>query len=476
MKRCLKCGIDYSDNDCFCPVCGEKLFSANVCQHCGEPIDVNDTFCRKCGAKIEKEYRCEKCGALINENTKFCPECGNKIEKPVVTTKASNVKPELKQFSFSLEKALFLIVNSALLILLILAFVGCFGDILVSSARTSYTSDTSFSENQISIEYFFGKAVKDIQSIAESIKYHEYTDYLTFLLVLQYFFWISAIAMIVVGFTVAAINFYKGFTKGDYRIKRKPFALALTTVIPYLALFALTQSLNLKVTQSSSYSSSSYGGTSTMFIESKYGWGTTMIVITTIIGICILAISKIVEAYFEKKSVIREIICSLLKIAFFVVFIFSFGNVIGLSYSEDGLSVSGFMNVHIFFEQALRQYSAAEVATLSHGAINCMIGTYLLFFGISFGSVLFTSLFNTENRFVMYMFSFLMLSMMIVGYIVSYNGAIDYIKELGDSAASYATLDTIKYSTMGIVAPIITILAVVGIDVTKNIGMGQANA
>ena len=57
MKKCLKCGVEYQDDDIFCPVCGEKLTATNVCQKCGKPVSAEETYCRHCGYKIEKEIK-----------------------------------------------------------------------------------------------------------------------------------------------------------------------------------------------------------------------------------------------------------------------------------------------------------------------------------------------------------------------------------------------------------------------------------
>ena len=81
MKKCLKCGVEYQDDDIFCPVCGEKLTATNVCQRCGKPVSAEETYCRHCGYKIEKEIKCEQCGANIEEGAKFCPQCGAKVKE-----------------------------------------------------------------------------------------------------------------------------------------------------------------------------------------------------------------------------------------------------------------------------------------------------------------------------------------------------------------------------------------------------------
>lgn len=468
MKKCLKCGVEYEDKDTFCPVCGEKLVSLNVCKNCGQPVDAKDTFCRHCGHKIEKEYKCEKCGATVNPDSKFCPECGAKIDKPVVSVAASETKNETKTISLSPKKVLFMLFNSVMLILLVLMFVGCFGDILVTRVTLS---SSSISDSKLSIEYFFGKAIKDIQENAQHYQYPEYTNYSIFLLILEYFCWIAAIASIVLGFVVSAVNCYRGFINKDYSFKGKFYVLAFTTALPYLLLFSVLNETNITMTSSSLYSGSSL--TTSMTAKTVYGWGTTMILVSVIIGMSLLAIQKIVNAYFEKKSLIRETICSILKLTFFIVFIFSFGNIIGIDYSESGSVAKGYATVHQIFANELSSYSMNSIKSVPNGATNCMIATFLLFVAALFGVILLESLFNAESRFVMYVISFLMLAMMLTGYILAYNGVLDYLAESSADSYSGIAKDAFKYSAMGIVTPIIIVLSVVGIDVTRNLGNKQ---
>ena len=344
---------------------------------------------------------------------------------------------------------------------------------------TKVTPATSSVPNdKVSIEYFFGKAAKTIQDNAKSYQYPEYTNYSTFLLILEYFCWVSAIAMIVVGFVVGAINCYKGFINKDYSFKGKFYVLAFTTAIPYLLLFNVQSAINLAITTSTNYSSySSTPTTSTATIEVLYGWGTTMILVAIIIGMSLLAIQKIVNAYLEKKSVIREAICSVLKLAFFIVFIFSFGNIVGVDYSQSEVTARGYMSVHAIFELELSRFSMDAIKSVPNGATNCMIATFLLFISVLVGVLLFGSLFDNESRFVMYVAGFLVLALMIAGYVMAYNGVIDYLS--GEtSSGSYEGIikDAFKYSAMGIVTPIITVLSIVGIDVTRNLGVKPVEA
>ena len=215
MRKCLRCGVEYSDDTNFCLKCGEKLASTNVCQRCGNPVNVEDEYCGKCGYKIEKEYHCNECGATISKNAKFCEECGAKVINPVVTIapckesprKEKNDKKEDKK-----AKILFYAFNVLSIALIILFIVGCFGDVLQTKAISSGLSE----KQTTSIEYFFGKAIKDIDETVRDMKYGEYAAVSRLFLALEYIVWIMAIVMAVAGLCIQVYSFYKNANGKKY--------------------------------------------------------------------------------------------------------------------------------------------------------------------------------------------------------------------------------------------------------------------
>jgi len=48
------------------------------CPKCEKPLEKNAKFCPECGAKIHSDNICSGCGAKMDEDAKFCPECGQK--------------------------------------------------------------------------------------------------------------------------------------------------------------------------------------------------------------------------------------------------------------------------------------------------------------------------------------------------------------------------------------------------------------
>lgn len=131
---CDRCGVAVSDDDLFCPKCGNKfdedtdirpirqspplqshvMADTKFCRHCGAQIPVDSTFCEHCGKALrlttaedipdtsdvsdtswrrsddgkeeKREYvRCSYCGADSAERSLFCAHCG----KPIALTQLS---------------------------------------------------------------------------------------------------------------------------------------------------------------------------------------------------------------------------------------------------------------------------------------------------------------------------------------------------------------------------------------------------
>ena len=309
--------------------------STNVCPNCGQPIDPNDAFCGHCGHKIEKEYHCESCGAVLPEGAKFCAECGTKVTNPVVslTTSTSSQKPTEQKpthqnqqpdtnqnatpsKTIDIFKMVFYFVAGGMsLLLLLLMFVGCFGDILRIKEFVSDSGTTTSSVDAIHISYFFGKAIDDIKSASEGALYGEYGGFQTAMLVVEYICWILALSLITVAIIVTTIKFIKGITRKQYEFNSKLVIVAIIASLPYLYVFGVKRLTHLDV--QSNYVLYPYHSTN----DVTYGWGTTMIFVSTIIGVALLALYDVGLAVFEKKLIVRTSIISAFKILFFVFLI-----------------------------------------------------------------------------------------------------------------------------------------------------------
>lgn len=461
MKKCLKCNTICGDEDSFCPACGEKLVSINVCQRCGKPVNPNDVYCRFCGYKIEKEYRCPKCNAVVPEGSKFCPSCGEKIDNPVVSIsncQQSNshgpVSDEKNNFA---KKVLYFTLSGILLTLLVLMLIGCFGDIL----KSQISPRSIGSESKTPIEYFFGRAISDINKASEGVKYSEYRVFSYCMLALDYICWIAAILSAVTGLVIGGIALYKGYKQKNYNLKSKCYIASFLLGLPYLFVFAVKNSARL---DASVYSGSGY---TRYLIEQCYGWGTTMILVSIIIGICLLSLYKVALAIIDKNNILRESVFAVLKIASFIVFIFSVNQIVSINYYEAGESITGYTSVYGMFQSSLLSYSSDSIKTVPDYSVMSIIGTLFVLCGALVGISMFI-LWLDDKVIASYILGVIAVVMMIIGYALAYTAVKDYIAANG-AYSSIAQVSAFKYSAMGIAMPIVLTLSMVGCGVVNAI-------
>ena len=80
--RCSNCNSPVSDDDTFCPHCGEYFEDETVCPKCGNVVLDEDAACEKCGFTVE--------GIDINENIRNREKWKDDVRK---TSRASNRVP-----------------------------------------------------------------------------------------------------------------------------------------------------------------------------------------------------------------------------------------------------------------------------------------------------------------------------------------------------------------------------------------------
>ncbi len=473
MKKCIKCGVEYEDDARFCPKCGEPLQAENVCQKCGKPITVEDVFCRYCGHKIEKEYRCEKCNAVLNEGAKFCPECGTKVENPVVSNKnVSKAKSNTVSSNNLMNKIVFFIFGGTMLLLFVLMLVGCFGDIVATyeSPRGTGLFSALGGNSKISIDYFFGKAVKNINTATEYMDYPEYKIFSIIMLVFEYICWVTAIGFAIFGITYAIIKLVKGYQKKDYSLNNKIYATCALCGLPYLFIFAIQNFVDIHA------AASAYGVATTIEYDMgvRFGWGTTMIMVAIIIAVCLIALQRVAQAISEKNNIVRVSIVSALSIAFFAVFVASIGKAVGINYSASSVSMNGFMSVFFIFSSSLSQFSSDAIKDIPNEATLCLVGSLILLASYLVGALLIEHQLSKPGNIVLsIVFGTLLIGLTIAGSVICYQGAKDsnafsYLFSLSEEQT------LITYSGFGIALPIVTALSVAGSIVTQKIKFNKA--
>ncbi len=468
MKKCLKCGVEYQDNDMFCPVCGEKLIATNVCQRCGKPVSPEETYCRHCGYKIEKEIKCEQCGANIEEGAKFCPQCGAKVENPVVTVKEKQVKDKTSSTSEVTmnpvsNKVFFYVFGGVLLLLISLMFIGCFGDIAKANiSGRPYVVPNGVNQTQ-GISYFFSGA---FESINQAKQYDD--QRLANFLTVQYGFdlvlWLSAIALFAVGIILGTINLAKG-AKNEYKLKTKPFVYGLLGGLPYLFIFALKNRLVLNYHTSEYSSYSSY--TSSFAIEEVFGWGTQMILVCAIIGVITLVAYNILTAVFNKKDIVKQSIRGGVAVALTIALLVSIGYVVFFNTKDGDTAINGMISSYYVYITELANCSANS-ETLPGYATLCLISYILVIFGYGFVQAVINNILNErKNCAPIVVNGACAIILLIAGHAFGVEG---FKKTVTQDSSSTTTNYTFLVSVGCIVITLFVITAIVGYMVSDKIG------
>ena len=477
MKKCLKCGVEYQDSDVFCPVCGERLAATNVCQRCGRPVTAEETFCRHCGYKIEKEIKCEQCGAVIEEGAKFCQQCGAKVENPIVTVKQRPVKSRGAAATGAimnplLKKIFFYAFGGALLLLLSLMFVGCFGDIATAriSGRAATGVPSLIGETQ-GISYFFGDAFKTINQ-AKSYDDQCLATFLTIEYIFEVLLWLGSLAFIIVGIVLGAVNLAKG-AKNEYSLKTKPFVYGLLGGLPYLFIFAMKARMYVKysgIETSLAYGSSYTATTYSYTLEEIFGWGTTMILVCTILGVTTLVAYNILTAIFERKDIVKHSIRGGIAMALIIALLASIGLVVSAARKDSDYSAAYMlMSPYTIANMGLDE-AAREGDPLAGYVNECIISIVFVLFGYGFVQVVINNILNEQKSIVPIIInSAVALFLLIFGHAM---GVIGIKNSMNPS--SYSASDPFPYNVMfapgSIVMIIFIVLAVAGYIVSTKIG------
>ena len=475
MKKCLKCGAEYSDDVVFCKACGEKLTSTNVCQRCGHPVEINDVYCGKCGYKIEKEYRCEKCGALMGENAKFCPECGNKVEKPVVSIAPSTKKPKKgnltdETFGDSIwHKVLYYVAGSVGIAVLLLLLIGCFGDILKFQETIKYGGSADTLTSSTSIEYFFGKAFRDLNSTTAGLRFNEYKVVEIIMIVLEYLCWLSAIVGAILGLIFFVRKFVLGATNKSYILKDRFLWIAILCAMPYLIIFGSRYVYFYSVSTMNQFASGS----------ATFGWGTLMIMIASLIGVCSLSLYKLGIAIIEKREIVRESILSGIKIAFFFVLTFGIQRIVdmngSLSYGPASSIITaemkGYASSYPQFRNALYAYSAGS--NWIRYATKCLLGPLFIMICGGLGIALMFVITSSRKKMIAsIILGTLIIAFAITGYLLAFQGELESMRYfLNPYPYIYditAEDKILHFSGTGIVLIVFTALSVAGVIVSER--------
>jgi hypothetical protein len=198
-------------------------------------------------------------------------------------------------------------------------------------------------------------------------------------------------------------------------------------------------------------------------MSSTFGWGTTMILVSTIISFCLIGSYKVGMAITSKKDIVGESVFFVVKTVFFVVFLFAMQQSVGIYYSTASNKISGYMTSYSIYTANLESYSSDTIKSVPFYATNCLIGSILLFVSGIIGTIMFSTMKNRKDFIPYAISSVILLGLALTGYIMCYNGTTKAASEgIVDSLYSGIPEGSIRYSSMGVVLPIIAVLSVVG--------------
>ena len=462
MKVCPKCGAEYQDQDSYCAKCGAKLDATNVCQKCGRPVTNDEVFCRHCGHQIEKEYKCEQCGAVLNENAKFCPECGAKNENPVVSIKKRTApvkKANNASTSNVANKIMFWSLGGTILFLFLLMFIGCFGDILRVNVRglASQGAGSSLLEGEYSrsIKYFFGDGLKQIEKDSYNLQDAGYKVFAIMMLIFEMLAWIGAYIAIAIAAIFVAINVASG-AKKEYKLSTKPFFISSAFVINYLALIALENITYMSVYDRSGSYARTYN------VDLTFGWGTTMMLVSVILGVASIVAVKVLTAIFSKEDIVKRSVFSGIALVLTIALLTSLGQVAGIDYKSNGSGFTGTSSVYSCYTNNLYQYCTDAIEEIPGYAFQCLYGSLIVLVGYIFTFVLVKLLLDKkQSKPAVIVLSAVSFFCLLLGHILTAVGANESMKD-----SNYYNF---TYSAPGVILPLFVIGAMVAFIIFSSL-------
>jgi len=295
MKVCENCKKTFDDATIFCPECGESLIAQNKCPRCESPIDKDDLFCPQCGYNLKEGNLCPKCKKEVPTGAKFCPKCGEPLKDNQIIQKKLENKYRQTNFKYILNY----ILIGVFVLCCLLSIIGIFGDIFVAaSEKYSIT---------IGIKYFFGERTKELKNIAD---FNSQSDYY-FLSSFFYFIYACSYFVAIIGILVTiGIGIYKIIysLKLNALFSTNMFVLLMAFCLPYLS---LTRFL--------------FFSTSATIDKAGFGWGTSLLLISTILSCLSCITGNIAFSKLTTKNILAKSFSS------FAFFLMLFVSVFGVS-------------------------------------------------------------------------------------------------------------------------------------------------
>ena len=352
------------------------------------------------------------------------------------------------------EKILSYVISGASLVLFLLMLIGCFGDL----SKTFYTYDGVTNNSSIvSVKYFFGDAFKNYSQQVENVKFEGYSSVAIMEIIVKYVLWILAIGSAIFGIIRSSIGLFRTYKNSEKANKKSISSIVAFGTVPYIAVIALTSGLSVVGSN----------GTNRIEYGSSFGWGTTMILVSLIIYVVIVAADRLVRSILRKEAIIEESVLCGIKIALSIIFFFSFGQVISIFYNMSGTNISGYSTTYTLVMNNLYNYSTGATTTFSMDCILMFVAIGLILVGTIFGILFLLELFDFKKMIPIYILSIIMVGLLLAGYIMSIVSINSYAKQY--AAVSGVPSDALGISVIGIVFIALSIASVTGLGITRMI-------
>ena len=428
MKKCLNCNLEFDDNSTFCPKCGQKLVSKNVCPKCGKPIEPSDAFCRHCGAKLEKVVFCPKCQTTCPPDSEFCPKCGTKTVNGLVTRGHCHVETR-NAVNSPVRKAFAIVALVLSSVACLLLLIGVFGDFFTKTSTIGVSKSYG-------ISYFFKEGIETVKASFWGSNKDYFKFMLTSFVIENILFFgglVSCLVLVGISIKKNITSFAKG-NKFNFKLLKTAGVLAMIHPVYWMA---------------TKYTRISYG---TIVAEnSKFGWGAILL----IVGISALILADIfndvMDSVEKKESWPNFVFNHTISLLLLLVLTIGFAKTVGVSQGTVTINFqSYYVLTNVFATSSSTGFFNAQLFGLSMG------GFLMSLFTLAIIAILWI-LGKKINKIVGIILSSILLGVVIANMVLSSQATLKY----------YSTTSNYLVIGAGITFALVTSIVLIGIYICQ---------
>ena len=431
-----------------------------TCPKCYEQYEDDVSFCKKCGTALVDSLKCPNCGASIEPQDSFCGKCGQKL-KEIEPEIKEEVKKEKEPHKISFDKALSYIFPTFLVITLILAslsFIGLFGTVI-------YQGTTGGASQSFGLDYY-SKMVDELVQSSDAGYYH-YNFSIAIILLLQFIALAAAeggAVFAIVFSIVGLVKFNKDKTVYK-RYKDKLFLLFPLLSFAHPLLFIIIYSSKMDAYLGGAFISSTV---------SKLGWGSAMVLVTSIISLLILLMYQLIKRVADRtekhdgrldlKHLFAHLGYYSLVLVYIILLFVSAGRTIDVSYMQSGYLIKGYGTTMGDYLPTLLALEKASITEAPQGFGLLLLSFIFLLIAYLFSYLVILNLYKKSNAGLI-VFAAITLILMILGFSFGYSGEKAFVIDTVDTAAG----QMVHYSGSAIALYIFTILLPIGAGVRNKL-------